>query len=60
MTGCFHNLFYTEPTDMHGSHISGLTNFPNFSSIFPISSISSTFYLMNLPNRKIHLTNKHQ
>ena len=41
----------------HGSHIFGLTNFPDFSSILsPFSSIFSVFYLMNLTNIKIYLT----
>ena len=42
----------------HGSHIFGLTNFPDFSSIFfPFSSIFSLFHLMNLTITKIYLTN---
>ena len=42
----------------HGSHIFGLTNFPDFPSIFfQFSSIFPVLYLMNLRNTKIYLTN---
>ena len=42
----------------HGSHIFGLTNFPDISSIFfPFSGIFSVFYLLNLTHTKIYLTN---
>ena len=40
-----------------GSHIFGLTNFPDFSSIFSIFQYSSAFYVMNLTSTKIYLTN---
>ena len=44
-----------------GSHIFGLTNFPEFSSIFQfifaIFQYFSVMYLMNLTNTKINLTN---
>ena len=45
----------------HGSHIFGLTNFHDFSSIFfPFSSIFSVFYLMNLKYTEIYLTSTFQ
>ena len=50
----FHIFMY----ELHGSHIFRLTNFPDTSNIFfPFSSIFSMFYLINLTNTKIYLTN---
>ena len=44
----------------HGSHIFGLTNFPDFCTIcfhFPVFLV---FYFMKLTNAKIYLTNTFQ
>ena len=51
------NMNVSHTSIFHGPHIFGLTNFPDFSSIFfPFSSIFSVFYLKNFTNTKIYWT----